>query len=305
MMKKKISEIFYYWQWCFQTRKLRKDIPKYKVLSIQDTISRIIKNKISVSRFGDGEFRLLFPGHYLEFQKNSPEIREKLAAVLKSESENLMVCLPEMFGNYGNFSISTSYWWKKFSNNYGTKLTAFINPDKIYGNSFISRFYMGYKNKSPIHIQKIVSHLKEVWQDQEILIVEGRYSRLGIGNDLFDTAKKIERILCPEKNAFEAYAEILETTKKYGSGKLIMIALGPTATILAHDLANDGFWALDIGHIDVEYMWFKTGATSKEALPGKFVNEATEQNEMAVSEQDHLIYANSIIAEITDSNTEL
>ena len=38
-----------------------------------------------------------------------------------------------------------------------------------------------------------------------------------------------------------------------------MIALGPTATVLAYDLAARGFWALDIGHIDLEYEWFLNG----------------------------------------------
>lgn len=33
-------------------------------------------------------------------------------------------------------------------------------------------------------------------------------------------------------------------------GRLILIALGMTATVLAYDLSKAGFWAIDIGHID-------------------------------------------------------
>ena len=36
----------------------------------------------------------------------------------------------------------------------------------------------------------------------------------------------------------------------------MLIALGPTATILAYDLAEKGVQALDVGHIDIEYEWF-------------------------------------------------
>ena len=45
----------------------------------------------------------------------------------------------------------------------------------------------------------------------------------------------------------------------YGENKLILIALGPTATVLAYDLAKAGYWALDIGHLDLEYEWFLKG----------------------------------------------
>lgn len=34
------------------------------------------------------------------------------------------------------------------------------------------------------------------------------------------------------------------------------ILLDPTATVLAYDLAVQGFQAVDINHVDVEYEWF-------------------------------------------------
>lgn len=86
-----------------------------------------------------------------------------------------------------------------------------------------------------------------------ILIVEGKYSRLGVGNDLFAAADSIQRILGPEKNAYDKYDELLEAAKQNGKGKLILIALGMTATVMAHDLAREGYWAIDIGHIEVHH----------------------------------------------------
>ena len=55
---------------------------------------------------------------------------------------------------------------------------------------------------------------------------------------------------------------------------MILLALGPTATILAYDLALKGYQAIDIGHVDIEYEWFRMGATHKVPVPNKFVNEA-------------------------------
>ena len=54
---------------------------------------------------------------------------------------------------------------------------------------------------------------------------------------------------------------------------MYLIALGPTATVLAFDLAMFGRQALDIGHIDLEYEWWTRHTTAKTTIPGKFCNE--------------------------------
>ena len=55
---------------------------------------------------------------------------------------------------------------------------------------------------------------------------------------------------------------------------MILIALGPTATVLAYDLCKEGYQAIDIGHIDIEYEWLLRKATSKIKIKNKYVNEA-------------------------------
>ena len=61
--------------------------------------------------------------------------------------------------------------------------------------------------------------------------------------------------------------------------RLILLALGQTATVLAYDLAKEGFWAIDIGHVDVEYEWFLRGAKDKIKIAGKYVQEANDKEE--------------------------
>ena len=34
-----------------------------------------------------------------------------------------------------------------------------------------------------------------------------------------------------------------------------------------------GYQAVDIGHVDIEYEWMKMGATKKERIKGRFMNE--------------------------------
>lgn len=91
---------------------------------------------------------------------------------------------------------------------------------------------------------------------------------------MFSDSISIRRILAPSKNAFNQYDAIINAIKQHASKEdLILIALGPTATALAWDLSKFGYWAIDIGHIDVEYEWMKMGVTEKVAVKNKFVGD--------------------------------
>ncbi|MGL5352213.1 MAG: GT-D fold domain-containing glycosyltransferase, partial [Clostridium sp.] len=138
-------------------------------------------------------------------------------------------------------------------------------------------------------VKERFNNIKKIWENREIVIVEGEKSRLGVGNDLFINAKLIERIICPSINAFSKYSNILEAVKGQNKEKVILIALGPTATVLACDLAREGYQAIDIGHIDIEYEWFLQGVIEKCPVENKYIGE---------------INGGSNVADITDENYE-
>ena len=122
-------------------------------------------------------------------------------------------------------------------------------------------------------------------------------SRLGIGNDLFENTKSINRILGPKRDAFNVYDKLLEYVEKnISKDKLILLALGPTATVLAYDLYKLGYHAVDIGHIDIEYEWFLANAKDKIAIKNKYVGEAKDG--MEVGDLDLEDYKRQIIAKI-------
>ena len=75
-------------------------------------------------------------------------------------------------------------------------------------------------------------------------------------------------------SAFSKYDEILNECKKQSKDVLFILALGPTATILADDLSKEGWRALDMGHIDIEYEWFLAKADDKIDVKDKNVNES-------------------------------
>ena len=139
--------------------------------------------------------------------------------------------------------------------------------------------------------------MKKIWDKKDVVIIEGEQSRLGIGNDLFDNMKSIQRIICPSENAFEIYDKIYNEALKIDKNKLVLLALGPTATVLAYDLFKAGYQAIDIGHVDIEYEWFLRKATKKIKIESKYVTEVKEGRENIQEVKDEK-YKNEIVARI-------
>ena len=244
-----------------------------KILSSEETLNEIIKNNRSISRFNDGEIGLIF-GKGIGFQKVNKMLSKKLRKVLKSKRKGLLIGINIPYNNsYLNIYDNRA---KKFYINWIEKLKlelfSLIDMNRKYYSSMISRFYIEYKDKSkiPYYIKK----LKQIWDKKDILIIEGEMSRLGVGNDLFNNSKSIKRILCPAINAFNVYEKIISQAKKIDKSKLILLALGPTSSVLAYDLYKIGYQVIDVGHIDIEYEWFLRKATKKIQIENKYVNEA-------------------------------
>lgn len=271
---------------------------KLHIMNSEETLDMICKRRLSITRFGDGEFNILFNQRGVNFQSGSADLSLKLREVLLSDDPKLLVCIPYAVNSVQGLNEHAKNFYNNWSlDNYellSSMLIAKNGKSHVYGDANITRPYKDWKN--PAHAKKIFDGMKRLWKDQDLLIVEGCQTRLGIGNDLFRGARSIKRILAPAENAFDCYDEILHTVLKWYNGELIMLALGPTATVLAYDLAKRGMQALDIGHVDIEYEWFLRGSTSKIAIPGKYTNEAADGNKVADCEDP--LYLSQIIAKV-------
>ncbi len=242
------------------------------VIPMEETIEHVIVSHCSISRFGDGEIKLSC-GRDLAFQPCSPLLKRRMREVLASNLPNHEVCVPEIFGDLSMFTAEALSHWKLHLGQYRPQWYRLLDRHRRYYNAFISRCYMMWNDKS--RVPRCFELMKRIWAGRDVLLIEGGKSRLGIGNDLFDDVRSMKRILAPNKDAFRLYDQILDkATELAGRDTLILLALGPTASILAYDLARAGFQAIDIGHVDIEYEWWKMGATRKVPVKNKFVNEA-------------------------------
>lgn len=267
-----------------------------KVLTIDETLNLIINEHYSVSRNGDGELNLML-GEAIDFQHVDSRLAGIMREALNAKMDKYLSCLPGIFSDNSHFTEKSQSYFNSYLS---TKRFYYyiLSKSSVYGDTMITRFYMDWQDKSRSKHQ--VDKLKRVWEGQDVILLEGKESRLGVNNDLFNGAKSLKRILGPSENAFDKYdalkSKVQECAKR---DMLILLALGPTATAMSYELAKEGYWAVDIGHIDIEYEWFLMGATSKVAVPGKYTNECDEGKISGTLPEEALAkYRSEIIAEI-------
>lgn len=254
------------------------------ILNTDESIERIKNSNKSLVRYGDGEMSIILGG-FINFQKYDEVLSRRLREILKSSESNLEIGIPLAIKNTDGYNNVAKKFWKQNMDTGRMHWKRLCNPNRIYCNASMTRLFRDYEDKS--NSIRWFKNFKQIWNDKDILLIEGSKSKLGINNDLFSNAKSVERIIAPSKNAFDKYDEILAVIKERCKGKLVLLSLGPTATVLAYDLCKNGIRALDIGHIQLEYNEFH-----------QYINKnkiQIESNEKVLSEEE---YKNQIIFKI-------
>ena len=258
----------------------------------QETLDYILEHKCSVSRFGDYEYMSIYE-ETNNFQTSNSHAAARLKEVLNSNIPNHIACIPYSFRSISHDNEHAQIFWKHYIAKYGKRILEVTDTDKDFFDASFTRFYMDLKDKSFVH--DYVEKMKLLWKNRDVYIVEGTGTCFGVNDDFLDGARTIHRIICPATNAFDKYEQIIEVCKKnIPQEALVLCALGMTATILAYDLAKEGYQAIDIGHADVEYVWFKMGVDHKVPISGKNVNEVGINNETSTN----LKYLNEIVCRI-------
>lgn len=261
-----------YFLWQRVTQRKFRTLRKLRICDDVTTVNKIVTERCSMSRFGDGELKLL-TGKDTDFQQANDEICCKLRTILHDDNEGLLVGLPYTWHELGKLKYRAYEFWSSYlARELDSTILPAVNLNKQYYDSIFTRFYIDYK--SPEHARRLIPLIKKIWQDRHVCIVEGKYSRLGVGNDFFDNAASVSRILCPPTNAFSVYNQILAEVSKQPRETLVLLALGMTATCAAYDIHKLGYQAVDVGHVDIEYEWFRMGAKDKVPVKNKYVAEA-------------------------------
>ncbi|MCC4372563.1 SP_1767 family glycosyltransferase [Limosilactobacillus reuteri] len=265
------------------------------VRSVDESLNRILRERKSIIRLGDGEFTLI-NGQDIDYQPYNQKLAQQLKQILfNGSNKKYDVCLPDVFDGlqaYGQYA--KDFYETNFFRHNQQILANVAKTANVYSNTFVSRPYIDYRDKS--NSAGWFKRLKQIWQGRDLLIVEGALTRSGVGNDLFADAKSIKRILCPAKDSYQQIDKIEQAIRANAENRLILLMLGPTAKVIVDDLQDLSNQMIDIGHIDSEYEWFKMGATYKVKLDNKHTAEFNfDEDISAVHDQT---YQDEIVARI-------
>lgn len=251
-----------------------------------EALELIKKERKSMCRYGDGEFEIVHGRERTKLQKPNQELQRRLKEILLNNNDNILTCIARLYGSLDFFGDEMADVCREYlTPKVREENMSVIDVSKKYYDAYVSRPYIFARDKSKAG--KIFDAWKNIWSSRDVVFVEGYMTRCGYKNNLFAGASSIERILCPPTDAWyyynELYTYILNNVDKE---KLILIALGPTATVLAYDLALKGYQAIDMGHLDNEYEWYVRGCEKMEKLPYKYMNNMGEIGRNAVEVTD-------------------
>lgn len=268
--------------------KYNKKMYEYPQLGpTEEAVDKIVNEGLSLVRFGDGEFEIMAGKERAVFQKYVPELAKRLLEVIRSKDEKLLICIANNYGNIDEYLEDDANSIRFYMNEETRRFhMSVLDKNRIYYDAYLFKTYISYKNREDTW--KRVELIKKIWDNRDVVIVEGDKTRAGYGNDLFDNAKTLQRILCPTQNAFDQYEEILEAVLKVEKSYLILVVLGPAAKVLVYDLMRYGYQAVDIGQIDMEYEWYLAGAKERVPIPGKYVSQLPPAEIKDVNDTEYL-----------------
>nr|WP_067286501.1 GT-D fold domain-containing glycosyltransferase [Marinobacterium profundum] len=213
-----------------------------RVWSEEDTLQHIIQHRSSICRFGDGEFKLMVGERHKSFQDVNTALNNRMLEVLHSREPNTLIAIHPVrdFDGLGRI-------WQKFIIRIGREVLQLLELERDYPSMGAFRVL---PDESREALVARIQLIKQIWDGRKILLVVGTNSRFTFEEELFNNAQSVDFLYAPAKNAFNEYDDIVKRITEYDKGEyLIMPVLGPTATILAHDLAQRGYQAIDFGQM--------------------------------------------------------
>jgi hypothetical protein len=213
-----------------------------KVMSEWQTIERVL-NGCSLSRYGDGEVK------HMEGKRNVSQVfNERLQAALwetyRSRLNNHLVAIPNVF-NGRSFGDGMS---DNYIRNMRRRFYKISDRGYTYGSAYISRGdCCGYLAWSSYW-----SVISELWRGRDVVVVCGVQRRANPVN-MMSGARSLQYVMTEPHGAWKHYDEIVSQCMAADSRSIYLLCVGPTATVLACDLAKRGRWAVDIGHLGLFY----------------------------------------------------
>lgn len=219
------------------------------VLGCHETVEAIVTGKLSVSRMGDGELRVV-EGGGTKTQPGDPELTRRMREILKSSDPRLMVCILDLWSEY-----EVGCEWasrEKVTARFGAEawVRKYLQPGRVHGCASISRLCTWALGDHAAWWAKV----RQIWGGRPVLLVTGSKKGRAAEFGLLDNAEKVETWdLAQKTDCWQRYPKILAEcerwARKQAGDPLVYAAIGATATVLAADLSARGVQCIDAGHM--------------------------------------------------------
>lgn len=222
---------------------------KFNILTTEETLSLLEKEKISFLRYGDGEIAIM-KGESIPFQEYDEILAKRLRKLLKTNKEGLRIGIPYYYMHPVTYLNDFTARFAKALSMQRRFLCKYCNKDVTYIDTCITQVYQTYEKYD---FESYYKRMQELLKSKDVTIIcgEGVLDRLEY--KAFDVCKSVEFVTAPGMNAYAKYNELLELALKTNKKRLVCIVLGPTAKVLVYDLYKRGYQAWDMGHYFKDY----------------------------------------------------
>ncbi len=222
---------------------LRVSGAKLQVIDERATLRALCERRASLARYGDGELEIMI-GRDIHFQEYDPRLARRLREVLRAASPKFLVGIP----NFDVLQIKTASRQRNWDR-YRLMFSHLVRRNAEYFSAFVSRPASVVGLESAEYFRAF----EPLWSGRDVVLVHNNAET--VKHPLLSGARSLRHVACPPKNAFAHYDRLFEEAAAHLATPdvLYLIAAGPTAGVLAWDLAQRGAQALDIGHLTNAY----------------------------------------------------
>lgn len=209
-----------------------------EVIGEDATLDQVLSGK-SITRYGDGEFRLAMGGRSNVSQVNDPKLQQELRDILVTRQKFCLIAIPVM-------DPRSPKWW--FWGKYQNKYPRMLDHKVTYYSQFITR-----PDSAPhIDVPEFYDRMESLWHEQEVVLVRGSERSLVEDRYPMTLAAKVHPVLCARRDAYREIDRVESEVLALNVNRVLLCA-GAMATVLAYRLAKKGLHAIDLGHIG--YLW--------------------------------------------------
>ena len=231
-------------------------------LSVKETMDMVFSGNKSIARIGDGEYSMIM-GRKMVWNRFDEKLSGRLADICrKGTTDRCVVCLNPL-GVFSNMHNETSQWFVRYALNNIEDIVGKIEFSRTapYGNAYAWLLYC--EEKMPLALlnkknTRFFTRINAASLDRARTFFSGRNILFVCNRDslvlqdeknlnLFCGVRSKDFCFIPAKDAFGEYDRILSDVKSHSTDWVVYMEAGAVATLLAVDLGEMGYQALDMG----------------------------------------------------------